>query len=79
MKFTKNEIEKAKEIAERNLFESAEIGDEGMAYFMFNEVRIVNPWVDETGRFDLTDAEAVKTYGLENVMNFIIDVLKEEN
>lgn len=76
MKITKKEIEKVKKIAHKNFNKAIGIGD-GLPYFIFNDVRIVNPWMDETGRFDLTDAEAIKTYGLENVLNFIVDVLKE--
>lgn len=73
---TNEMIAKAKEIAERNFIESSEIGDEGMAQFVFNGISIIDPWMDETGRFSLTDAEAVKLYGLENVINFIFDILK---
>lgn len=69
-------MKKAKKIAYENFSKAIGIGD-GFPYFIFNDVRIVNPWIDETGRFDLSDEKAIKTYGLENVLNFIIDVLKE--
>ena len=75
MKITKKEIEKVKKIAYENFNKAIGIGD-GLPYFIFNDVRIVNPWIDESGRFDLSDEKAIKTYGLENVINFIIDVLK---
>ena len=75
---TRLEILKAKEFAERNFEESAWAGSEGMTAFEFNGITIVNPWIDETGRFDLTDKEAIERYGLENVLNFIINILKED-
>lgn len=34
-------------------------------------ITILNPWYDPTGRFELSDAEAVATYGKENVDSFI--------
>lgn len=71
------EITKAKEIAENNFYESSEIGDEGMISFEFNGINVINPWVSECGCFDFTDEEAIEYYGLENVLNFIINILKE--
>lgn len=71
------EIKRVKEIAKNNFYESSEIGDEGMTNFVFNGMRIINPWISECGRFELTDKEAIETYGLENVMNFIITILEE--
>jgi len=76
MKITTKEIAKVKAIAEKNFIDSSEIGDEGMVSFEFNGMCIINPWMDESGRFDLTDEEAIKTYGLENVLNFIINTLR---
>lgn len=77
MMITSEQIAKVKEFAQEQFFES-ENGDENMIHFMFCAIKIVNPWIDDTGRFDFTDEEAVKHYGLENVMNFILNVLKEE-
>lgn len=36
---------------------------------------VTNPFLDETGRFDLTIDEAIETYGLENVKKFCKQVL----
>lgn len=36
---------------------------------------ITNPFLDESGRFDLTIDEAIATYGLDNVKNFCEQVL----
>lgn len=77
MKINAINIAQAKELAENNFIESAETGDEGMTYFMFDGIKIINPWVDETGCLDLTDKEAIKLYGLQNVLNFIANILKE--
>lgn len=32
---------------------------------------IIDPWMDETGRWSLTDEEAVQYYGSENIKKFI--------
>lgn len=37
--------------------------------------QINNPWIDVSGRFPLDDAEAVATYGLENVRKFVEDAI----
>lgn len=38
--------------------------------FEYNGMSITNPWIDESARFPLTDAQAVETYGLTNVIDF---------
>ena len=76
MKINKEDIKKVKAIAEKNFIDSAEVGDEGMVSFEFNGIKIINPWIDETGRIDFTDEEAIKHYGLENVLNFIMNALR---
>lgn len=38
---------------------------------------IVNPWYDPSGRYYLTDEEAVAEYGFENILKFISDAEKE--
>ena len=70
------DIAEVKEIAEEFLF--ADWGDDIMdvAYDLGfdygpDEVTIVNPWYDPTGRFELSDEEAIATYGKENVEGFI--------
>ena len=40
---------------------------------------VTNPFLDETGRFDLTIDEAIKTYGLENVKKFCQQVLDSQS
>lgn len=76
-KISAKEIAKVKEIAEKNFFDSSEIGDEKMVSFEFNGMNIINPWIDDSGRFNLTDEQAIELYGLENILNFILNVLKE--
>ncbi len=72
MKITAKEIAKVKLIAYRNFIDSIEdaIG------FEFNGQHIINPWMDSSGRFELTDEKAIEYYGLENVLNFILNTLK---
>lgn len=78
MKITAKEIKKVKAIAEKNFIDSMEldIDTSGMVSFEFNGMNIINPWIDESGRFDLSDEKAIETYGLENVLNFIINTLR---
>lgn len=76
MKITKREIEKVKQIAEKNIILLADVDDDGMVSFEFNGMNIVNPWYDETGRFQLSDEKAIEYYGLENVLNFIMNTLR---
>lgn len=32
---------------------------------------IINPWMDDTGRFELTDAQAIELYGKDNIDSYI--------
>ena len=47
--------------------------------FEFNDMSITNPFLDPTGRFELSLAEAIKTYGLDNVKQFCKAVLSVSN
>lgn len=38
---------------------------------------IINPWYDSTCREELTDEQAVREYGLQNVVNFIDGVIEK--
>lgn len=38
--------------------------------------QVNNPWIDVSGRFPLSDEEAVATYGHENVARFVRDAVK---
>lgn len=76
MKITKRDIDKVKAIAEKNFILSSEVGDDDMVSFEFNGMNIIDPWISECGRFELSDEKAIETYGLENVLNFIMNVLR---
>lgn len=53
-----------KQFAERQWEIFNETGDcEDLIGFEFEGQFIVNPWMDPTGRFELTTEEAVKLYG----------------
>lgn len=71
-------LEKVKEFAEKNfsLPESEQIFVETE---LFN---LTNPWIDSSGRFPLTDEQAVKEWGLEAVIKFYEEakevIFKEE-
>lgn len=73
--YTEKDFEIVKAFAYENLEMQAE-GEENLVGFEFNGIYIVNPWVDETGRFDLSDEKAIETYGLDNVLKFICDVIE---
>ena len=47
--------------------------DEPVVSFEYLDRNISNPWVDESARFPLDSKESADTYGLENVLQFIID------
>ena len=51
--------------------------DSSVGFESRNGQWITNPFLDETGRFDLTIDEAIKTYGLDNVKNFCEQVLAQ--
>ena len=65
MRLTLKEI---KEFAQKNwnLPESEQI------YVADPEFNLVNPWIDRSGRFELTNEEAVKEWGLMEVLEFCI-------
>ena len=76
MKITAQDIKRVKQIAEKNFILSEDVGDDGMVSFEFNGMKIINPWISECGRFELSDEEAIKTYGLQNVLNFVMNTLR---
>ena len=68
--FSKEELELAKKLAYENSAE-AEIG------FEFKNMWVVNPFMEETGRWEFKDLAAMcKHYGEENVCNFITRILQ---
>lgn len=72
--FTVEELAKAKELAYKNWEVDGDIG------FEFNETWITNPFVEDTGRFEFTDLDAMcKYYGTDNVVAFIKKILDNQN
>ena len=62
----------AKELAEKQWETLCNTGEsDGMISFVFDDVEIVNPWKDPSGRFDLSDEEAEKTYGKKLIREFV--------
>ena len=46
------------------------------------DVAVSNPWMDESGRFELTDEQAVQTWGMQGVMDFCAEagrIIRERN
>ena len=65
----KEVLEKIKKFAEWQ-FEVSEGDSYGLICVPTDTVDIINPWTDPTGRFPLTDEQAVETYGRERVEEF---------
>lgn len=68
-------IEKIKAFAEENFCKD----EKDQIYAEDAEFAVTNPWMDHTGRFELTDEEAVREWGLEVVVEFCIKAWKEMN
>ena len=45
-------------------------------WFEYNDQCILNPWMEETGRGELSTEEAIKNYGEENVIAFVREAVK---
>lgn len=65
-KYTSKDVLLAKKYAEK----AFELGLYEIS-FDYNDQAINNPWIDPTGRFDLTDEEAIKIYGKDNIETYI--------
>ena len=75
MKLTLEQLENVQRIA-KHQFDF--IDCESNIGFDFNGTFIVNPWMDESGRFELTTSEAIAKYGV-NVLHFIKRVIAEHD
>lgn len=51
----------------------ASVLDEPVVSFPWQDRTISDPWLDPSARFPLTSAQASEQYGLDNVLQFIID------
>ena len=72
--FTTEQINKAKELANKNLDKS--LNNEDSIGFEFNGQWISNPFIEESGRFEFVNYEIMcEHYGIENVENFIKAIL----
>lgn len=79
-RISSQELMLARKLAEEQWLKAGEDGqspDMISFYYEHEGIEIINPWVDSTGRFDLSDDEAIEMYGYENVMNFIERAAKE--
>ena len=39
-------------------------------------IAITNPWLDDTGRFELDNKQAISQYGVKNYIEFIKEAVK---
>ena len=63
--------ESIREFTDRQFFAEASDGT-GRIGFVFKDQFITDPWIDESGRFELDDERAVSKYGADNVALFIV-------
>ena len=71
MKFTQEQLNKAKELAYINWENDGDIG------FLFQGTWITNPFIEDTGRFDFVDYDAMCSYyGKRKVTSFIKKILE---
>lgn len=67
----KEKLKAIKEFAEENFCR-----EDGRQFYVDDEeFALVNPWIDHSGRFELTDEEAVREWGLDEVLEFCIGAL----
>ena len=72
MKFTQEQLNKAKELAYINWENDGDIG------FLFQGTWITNPFIEDTGRFDFVDYDAMCSYyGKRKVSSFIKKILEK--
>ena len=64
---TKEALKKIKKFAVDNWCSEDELNQ---VYSTDGEVAVTNPWIDHSGRFSLTDTEAVDEWGLDVVIDF---------
>lgn len=73
--FTTEELNKAKELAYENW--DRDLNYEESIGFEFKGQWISNPFLEESGRFEFINFDAMcKHYGTENVITFIKEILK---
>ena len=63
---TKDTLAKIKAFAEDNFAKP----EKEQVWAEDEESSLTNPWIDHSGRFPLSDVEAVKEWGLANVYEF---------
>lgn len=77
---TQEYIANAKELAEKQYSEANELGSfDDCIGFPHNGQYIVNPWMDSSGRFELTTEEAISIYGTENFEYFCKAITRDNN
>ena len=65
------DIKKIREFSEDQWIRYNKTGNnDDMIGFEYNYTFIINPFIDESGRFELSDEEAIKHYGVENIKKF---------
>lgn len=70
--FTDEELNKAKKLAYINWENDGDIG------FLFEETWITNPFLEDTGRYEFSNFNAMcEHYGTDNVITFIKEILGE--
>ena len=71
---TKELLEEIKEFAEKNWSKEDE---KDKIYADDEEFAVENPWMDHSGRFQLSDDKAVKEWGLDVVLYFCLKAIEK--
>lgn len=67
-------MNKIRRLAEKQWDALNEGNDEDLIGFEYEGQYIVNPWMDPSGRFELSTEEAVNLYGELNMIHFCEDL-----
>ena len=77
---TQENIKKAKYLADMQYYPALETGDfDDCVYFVHNGQMIVHPWMDLSGRYELTMEQAIALYGNDTFEDFCRRILREDS
>lgn len=73
-------LKNAKTLADNQYYPALELGNaDSCIGFPFKGQWIIHPWMDQSGRFELTTEQAIATYGKENFDNFCRSITQDAN
>lgn len=78
LNYTTEEIETVKKFADEQFHHAHQTDFAGGYISAHSEehlMNVINPWIDSSARFELTDEEAIEEWGLDLVIDFCEQVL----